>query len=105
MRPNQLLLGTFLNFLTLLNKHRNANNKNVAVFIFLQDAMIQSFLMHFFTNLHFLLSIRGPNQLNMPKDSQILLCGCFDEYKGVVDEYKGVVTPLKSPILNFSHSS
>ena len=48
MQQNQLLLGTFLNFLTLLNKHRNANNKNVAVFIFLHNAMIQNFLMHFF---------------------------------------------------------
>ena len=104
MRPNQLLLGTFLNFLTLFDKRKNANKKNVAVFIILHNAMIQSFLMHFFTNLQFFLSIRGPNQLNMPKDSQILLCGCFDEYKGVVDEYKGMVTPLKSSILSFFYS-
>ena len=34
MQQNQLLLGTFLNFLTLLNKCKNANNKNIADFIF-----------------------------------------------------------------------
>ena len=32
------------------------------------------------------------------RDSQISLCGCFDEYKGEV-------TPLKSPIMSFFHSS
>ena len=104
MRPNQLLLGTFLNFLTLLDKLKTANNKNVAVFIFLHCAMIQGFLVHCFTNLQFFCPLEAQINSTCQRDSRILLCGCFDEYKGVVDEYKGVVTPLKSPILSFFHS-
>ena len=48
MQQNQLIMDTFQNFLTLLNKHKNANIKNVTVFIFLPKAMIKSFLVHFF---------------------------------------------------------
>jgi len=103
MRPNQLLLGTFLNFLTLFDKRKTANNKNVEVFIFLHNAMTQGFLVHCFTNLQFFCPSE-PESTQSQRDSRILLCGCFDEYKGVVDEYKGMVTPLKSSILSFFYS-
>ena len=94
MRPNQLLLGTFLNFLTLFDKRKTANNKNVEVFIFLHNAMIQGFLVHCFTNLQFFCPSEARINSTWQKDSQILLCGCFDEYEREV-------TPLKTPILSF----
>ena len=46
MQQNQLLLGTFLDFLMLLYKRKNANNINVKFFIFLHSAMIGSFLVN-----------------------------------------------------------
>ena len=79
MQQNQLLLGTFLNFLMLLNKRKNANIKNVAVFIFLHNAMIWSFLVHFFTNLQLFCPSEAQINSTCQKDSQIFLCGCFDE--------------------------
>ena len=102
MQQNQLLLGTFLNFLMLLNKRKNANIKNIAVFIFLHDAMIWSFLVHFFYKPTIFFVHQRPKSTQHAK--KIARFSFVDEYKGVVDEYKGVVTPLKSPILIFFHT-
>ena len=77
MRPNQLLLGTFLNFLTLFDKRKTANNKNVEVFIFLHNAIIQGFLVHCITNLQFFCPSEVQINSTRQKDSQIFLCRSF----------------------------
>ena len=102
MQQNQLLLGTFLNFLqVLLIKRINANIKNVAVFIFLHNAMIWSFLVHFQQAYNIFVHRRPKSTQHAKKIARFFFLG---EYKWVVDEYKGVVTLSESPILSSFHS-
>ena len=96
MQQNQLLLGTFLNFLMLLYKHKNANNNNVTVFNFLHGATIGSFLVHLIYKptiffVHLRPTLRPKSTQHAPKIERfpfVTTCGCFAEYKGVSDHFK-----------------
>ena len=92
MQQNQLLLDTFLNFLMLLYKHKNAKNNNVTVFNFLHGATIRSFLVHLlYKPTIFFVHLRPKSTQHAPKIERfpfVTTCGCFAEYKGVSDHFK-----------------
>ena len=94
MLQNPLLLGIFLNFLTLLNKQ----TKMCSFYRFAQCNDTELFGAFFLQTYNLFCPSEVQINLMCQKDSQISLCRCFEKYKGVL-------TPLKSAILSFFHSS